>query len=102
MKWIAPAQYRADYRAGLQTWHRWFAWRPAFIRAHIFDGIQVPAHFVWLEYVDRKFDGAWWNMPFLIRWIITPTVFIIPTLVWQYRPYFAERTTQIKNVLLAG
>lgn len=33
-------------------WRRWFAWRPVHVPEIKADNIVVPAHFVWLEYVD--------------------------------------------------
>jgi hypothetical protein len=35
-------------------WHRWWAWRPVRIAETRHDNIVVPAHYVWLDYVDTK------------------------------------------------
>jgi hypothetical protein len=37
-----------------RSWHRWYAWRPVSLPEFSSDGVVVPRHYVWLEYVDRK------------------------------------------------
>jgi len=39
---------RARRRAKVMCWHKWFAWRPVNINAHICD------EWVWLELIARK------------------------------------------------
>jgi hypothetical protein len=39
------------------TWEKWYAWRPVFVGRHL----------VWLEYVERKWDGSCYDPDFHYR-----------------------------------
>ena len=46
---LQAAGFLPDLRRAGMNWHRWFAWYPVTLR---------NGHFVWLRYVERKWDNG--------------------------------------------
>ena len=63
MKWINRKHYRKikaqERERRKHHWHKWYAWLPVPIEETRHDGIVVPAHYVWLEYVERRRYDKW-------------------------------------------
>ena len=101
MKWIPQSYYHKKrqeaWREQIKTWHRHFALRPTFIREITVDGFVTPAHYVWLEQVDRKLVEENWyrDIPFWI-WIGNFLTLFAPSIKWSYRP----ATTDTKPIEL--
>jgi hypothetical protein len=96
MRWVSRAYYRHQEHLArheqLKTWHRWWAWRPVYIRAADYDGIKVPAIWVWLEYVDRMLhDELKCERPVTGGWFFIDIVALFfPSLKWEFRPLTQE------------
>ncbi len=63
MKWINRRYYRRKRREErrkpkswefCREWHPWYAWRPVPIPEREVGGLIIPAHYVWLECVNRR------------------------------------------------
>jgi hypothetical protein len=63
MKWTDKKYYREEKRRerirAMLDWHPYFALFPIAIPEREYDSIVVPAHKVWLEYVERRYDNGW-------------------------------------------
>jgi hypothetical protein len=59
MKWKNHSYYNQlkheHFRRGRFFWHRKFAWRPIAIPEVKYDHTVIPAHYVWLEYVEAVY-----------------------------------------------
>jgi hypothetical protein len=59
MKWIDRKYYR---KKKIEAWHRYFVWRlPAKIRERHVGDLAIPQHYVWLGWVERRYDIHKWE-----------------------------------------
>lgn len=100
MKWVPYsvriAKFTSGRRRRLLDWHAYFAWYPVTIEEAKYEGILVPTHRVWLEYVDRKLnDDQWFRYRGWVRWfLMDPLCIFFPVIKWEYRPYTGASCAQ--------